>query len=235
MLALNQLTKKIRNQSVLDGISCHIDDGTIAGVLGPNQSGKSVLLKVLAGFMHKTSGTVMLDGKVLSGVLQKTCAFIPPENALPLHLTLSEMLRWFPIMYPDLDKELASEYCQHYFQDFHRTLSAYSHGDLAKLNLILGCCRNVRLYLLDEPLQDIDETSRSILVSLISTCPDKSAIFLISSHDPNEYEKILDQVLFLKLGKLVTDEKPELLRSRLHQSITEYYRKVMNHDEYPSV
>jgi len=154
---------------------------------------------------------------------------------LPLQLTLSELLRWYPIMYPDLERALAMEYCQRYFKDFHRTLSAYSKGDIAKLNLILGCCRNVRLYLLDEPLQDIDETSRSILVSLISTCPDNQAIFLISSHDPNDYEKMVDQVLFLRNGKLVTDEKPDLLRSRLHQSITEYYRKVMNSDEYPSV
>ena len=177
----------------------------------------------------------MLDGKILTGTVHKTCAFIPSENTLPLQLTLSEMLRWFPIMYPDLDKGLAKEYCQHYFKNFHRTLSTYSHGDLAKLNLILGCCRNVRLYLLDEPLQDIDETSRSILVTLVSSCPDKKAIFLISSHDPNEYEKMLDQILFLKLGKLVTDEKPDILRSRLHQSITEHYRKVMNSDEYPSV
>lgn len=235
MLELMLLTKKIRHQLVLDQLSCQIPDGTIAGVLGPNHSGKSVLLKVLAGFMRKTSGEILLDEKGVSGRSLRSFAFIPSENSLPLHLTLKEMLYWYPILYPDLNTEQARSFCREFLPAPTQPLSSYSQGDLAKLNLILGCSRKVRLYLLDEPLQHIDENAKSLLVSLISACPDRKAIFVIGSHDPKEYEKMLDQALFLKQGKLIADKKPDLLRSSLHLSITEFYRKVMTGDENTAV
>jgi ABC-2 type transport system ATP-binding protein len=235
MLELYQLSKLIRDQWILDHISCTIEDGTIIGLLGPNHSGKSTLLKILAGFMRKTSGEIRLDGKTLPGSMQKFCSIVASDNTIPLTLTLTELLRWYPILYPDFDREIATEFCKEYLSDWHHPLSSFSQGEIALLNLIMGCTRKVRLYLLDEPLRNIDENAQTILLSLVSTCQDKSAIFLISSHDPREYETMLDQALILHCGKLVADEKPDLLRSKHHESLTEFYREVISNHEHPSV
>ena len=96
----------------------------------------------------------------------------------------------------------------------------------AKLRIAAALSRRARLYLLDEPLNGIDYKAREEIVSLILETADETNAFVISTHLLDEVESFMDQVFFLKNGRLICTADPEAERERGGKSVAELYREL---------
>jgi len=225
MLAtLEGVTKRYGRNEGLHEVTLDVPAGEVVGVLGLNGSGKSTLLKLLAGLLFPTSGRVtVFDGaprhhRARIGYLGETDALYP-------WMDLKDAERFMAGLYDDFDPARFRDLCEGLAVPRRRT-KAMSKGERGRLRLAMALARDVKLYLLDEPLAGIDLLSRErILRSLVEEWHTDETI-LLSTHEVAEAEGLFDRVLFLREGRVALDTHAETLREE-GRSVVTAFREVL--------
>ena len=226
VIEIKNLTKKYFNKTALDSISLNIEKGKIYGLLGPNGSGKTTLMKVLAGLHSKTSGEVLIKGSELSYKTKKDIVYMPTDDYLYQWMKAKTLVNFFNDMYEDFDQQKAEELLKYMELDKDMKVSQLSTGMKGRLKVILTLSRDVPIYMMDEPLNGIDPISREkILGATVSQCDQEKGI-VISSHLVNEIETIVDEVIFIKDGKVELQGEAETFRKEKGMSMEDLYKEV---------
>jgi len=212
------LTKQYQAARAVDGISFSIPQGSITALLGGNGAGKTTTLGMLLGLILPTAGSVFLLGQDMSldrhRVLHRI-NFQSPYVALPLSLTVRQNLRVFGKLYgvPRLGQrieELAQELDLVDFLD--RETGKISAGQKTRVALGKALINSPELLLLDEPTASLDpDTGDWIRTQLDSYRKARGATLLLASHNMLEVERLADDVIMMKSGRIVDRGAPAAL------------------------
>lgn len=228
MLEIINLKKGFLNKKVLNGINLKIKKGNIYGLVGPNGSGKSTLMKIIVGLMQKKSGEIYLSGHLLDKKNQHEIAYEPTEDYFFQWMKVKDALDFYKKFYINFNLEKALNLIKSMDLDIEQKISSLSTGQKGRLKLVLILSRELNLYMLDEPLNGIDPVSRDKIIDLIASEIDGNKTIIIASHLIKEFETILDEVIFLKDGKILLEKNCEELRIEKNMSIHDYYKTIYN-------
>ena len=225
LLEVNHITKSYGNNIVLDDVTFSIPKGKIVGLLGPNGSGKTTLIKLINDLLKEDDGTIKVEGLDLGVETKKLISYLPDKNYLNNNMTVLELLNYFKDFYLDFRIDKAKELISKLGLDLNQKLKTMSKGTKEKVQLILVMSRKAKLYILDEPIGGIDPAARDYIINTILTNFSDDASLLISTHLISDLEKVLDEVIFLKNGKVVRSGSTDYIRNETKMSINDLFRE----------
>ena len=225
LLEVSHITKSYGNNKVLDDVTFSIPKGKIVGLLGPNGSGKTTLIKLINDLLKEDSGTIKVEGLDLGVETKKLISYLPDKNYLNNNMTVLELLNYFKDFYEDFRIDKAKELIGKLDLDLNQKLKTMSKGTKEKVQLILVMSRKAKLYILDEPIGGIDPAARDYIINTILTNFSNDASLLISTHLISDLEKVLDEVIFLKNGKVVRTGSTDNIRKVTNKSINDLFRE----------
>ncbi len=226
ILRCEALTKKYSGLTALNSIDLSLESGRIVGLLGPNGSGKTTLIKLINGLLTPTSGSVKIAGE-LPGVKTKALvAYLPDNNFLNSWMTVEQIVDMFSDFYSDFRRALALSMLDRLGISPSVKLKTLSKGNREKVSLILVMSRAALLYVLDEPIAGVDPATRDYIISTIINNYSPESTVLISTHLISDIEQVLDDVVFIKDGRIVLSKSVDELREETGKSVDEEFREV---------
>ena len=209
-IKVKNLSKKLSNNIVLDDINIDLCSGKIYGFVGKNGSGKTMLMRAICGLILPTSGCVEIDGKVIGkdisfpegvGALIENPGFISSYSGFKNLKTLAQIKNEIS------DDDIISILEQVGLDPYNKkSFRKYSLGMKQKLGIAGAMMENPKLLILDEPFNGLDEESVDKVRQLIMERRGKDSLTIISCHDSDEIDKICDEIITIKLGKIVSVE-----------------------------
>lgn len=226
LLYLENVVKRYSNTLALNNASLSLDSGKIVGLLGPNGSGKTTLIKILNGLLTSDSGKVEINGMAPGVETKKIVAYLPDNNYLNSYMTVRQIVDFFKDFYANFREELAYEMLEKLGISPDTKLKTLSKGNKEKLCLILTMSRNAKLYVLDEPIAGVDPAARDYVIRTIINNYNPEATVLISTHLISDIEQVLDEVIFIKDGRVVLHKSIDEIREEHAKSVDELFREV---------
>ncbi len=225
-IEINNLTKKFGDLTALDDVTVSLEKGQIVGLLGPNGSGKTTLIKILNGLLQPTSGSVTINGSAPGVETKKVVAYLPDRNALPEYMTASQLMDIYEDFFEDFDRLKAEAMVDDLGIDRKQTMKKMSKGTKEKLQLCLVMARQAEVYLLDEPIGGVDPATRDYILRTIISNYNENAVVLISTHLIADVESVLDDVVFIKDGRVVLHKAADEIREEKGESVDKLFREV---------
>ena len=225
-IEISNLTKKFGDLTALDDVTVSLEKGQIVGLLGPNGSGKTTLIKILNGLLRPEAGSVTINGIAPGVETKKVVAYLPDRNALPDYMTASQLMDIYEDFFEDFDRLKAEAMVDDLGIDRKQTMKKMSKGTKEKLQLCLVMARQAEVYLLDEPIGGVDPATRDYILRTIISNYNEDAVVLISTHLIADVETVLDDVVFLKEGRIVLHKAADEIREEKGESVDKLFREV---------
>jgi ABC-2 type transport system ATP-binding protein len=201
-----------RGIPVLTNINLTIYPGRIIGLLGPNGSGKTTIIKLATGLLKPTAGSILVGGIVPGAETAALISYLPDKNYLNNWMKVTDLIDFFADFYKDFRPQTALDMLSDLHIDPTQRLKTLSKGTKEKVQLILVMSRQAKLYILDEPIAGVDPAARDYILRTILSNYNKEASVIISTHLIADIETILDEVIFVHEKQI-----------RLHKTVSEIY------------
>ena len=216
---IDSLSKNYGKFKALDDVSFTLPWGKIVGLLGKNGAGKSTLMRCMLGYLRH-QGKVNLDGFELAHRDHRVfdqVAFIPDVSGLDDRLTVKQSIDYYRNIHPRFNEARSKKMFAISNLPENKKVGKLSKGMKTKLYLLLTLSLDVRYLLLDEPTLGLDIAFRKEFFStILGEFFDEQRTIFISTHQVEEIEDILQEIIFLDDGKIVVNEEIESLKSRYH-------------------
>lgn len=232
VIVIDKLTKSFKGKTVLEDVNMRLQEGRIYGIVGDNGSGKTVLLKLICGFMKPDSGTVIVNGKVIgkdadfpenTGIIIEAPGFLPNYSGM-------KNLEYLASIRGKIGKEQIESAMKTVGLDPSSKLRVgkYSLGMKQRLGIAMAIAPRPKLLILDEPLNGLDVEGMFEMRELIKNMSENDGTsFLISSHLIHDIELTCTRIGILYGGKMLgTDYTENILRS--YASLEDYYLNEVN-------
>ena len=220
------LYKSYGLRPALSGVDLEVGPGRIVGLLGPNGSGKTTLIKLLCGLLQPTRGELAVDGSAVGPYTKSVVSYLPDRMYFADWMKASDLFDLFRDFYSDFQYEKAIDMCRSLGVDPGDRLKSMSKGTKEKVQLVLVMARNARLYLLDEPIAGVDPAARDFILRTILTNYNEEGTVLISTHLISDVERVLDEAVFLKEGKIMLHETVDAIREKEGKSVDALFREI---------
>lgn len=206
IIKLHNVTKKFKDQLILENVSTFFNDGKIIGITGENGSGKSVLFKLIAGFEQPNLGEIIVDDVNITkknvfpqnmGVLIEDPSFLGNLSGfqnLALLASIQNKINENTIC--DLLKSVGL------YRDKDKKVKNYSLGMKKKLAIVQAIMEDQNILLLDEPMNALDEESVKMTRNLLQDLTKKGKSIFITSHNKDDIESLCEEVYKIKNRKL---------------------------------
>ncbi len=208
---------------VLDDVSFDIRSGRIVGLMGPNGAGKTTALKALLGLIGFEGELRVLghDPRTARDQLMQEICFIADVAVLPKWLRVSQALDYVAGVHPKFDRNRAETVLARTDVQLRARIGELSKGMTTQLHLALIMAIDARILVLDEPTLGLDLLyRRTFYDTLLNDYFDHQRTILVTTHQVEEVEHLLTDVLFIDRGRIVLDAAVEDLSSRYVQLIT---------------
>ena len=225
-IEINNLTKNFGDLTALDDVTVSLEQGQIVGLLGPNGRGKTTLIKILNGLLQPTSGSVTINGSAPGVETKKVVAYLPDRNALPDYMTATQLMDIYEDFFEDFDRLKAEAMIDDLGINRKQAMKKMSKGTKEKLQLCLVMARQAEVYLLDEPIGGVDPATRDYILRTIISNYNENAVVLISTHLIADVESVLDDVVFIKEGRVVLHKAADEIREEKGESVDKLFREV---------
>ena len=205
-IIFENVTKTIRGKTVLQGVTLSMEAGRVTGLRGLNGSGKTMLLRLLAGLIHPTEGRITIDGKTLGTDME-----FPPSMGLlienPAFLgqyTGAENLEMLASLHQNVTKEDVRALLEKVglAADGDTKYRKYSLGMKQRLGIAGAILGEPELLLLDEPTNALDTKGVELLRSIIQEERQRGAAIVVACHDAAFLESVSDEIYCLENGQL---------------------------------
>lgn len=225
LVEFKNVSKMYGNFKALDDINLCFETGKIYGLLGPNGSGKTTMIKLINDLLTPTTGEILVKGEKPGVNSKKIISYLPERTYLNTNMKVTELLNLFEDFYQDFNKDKALRLLSDLHIDKNAKLKTMSKGTKEKVQLIVVMSREADLYILDEPIGGVDPASRDYILDTILNNFKKDASIIISTHLISDIEKILDDVIFIKNGKIVRFEGADDIRTKENKTIDQLFRE----------
>ena len=205
LVYLDHVTKNYGHEVALMDVSLNIQPGRIIGLLGPNGSGKTTIIKLINGLLQPSLGNIYIHGQLPSPASKKVVSYLPDTTYLNENMKIVDALN-----------------------DLHlhpnQKLNSLSKGNKEKVQLILVMSREADLYVLDEPIGGVDPAARDYILRTIIQNRRPNSSVLISTHLIADIEQVLDEAIFINQGRILLHENTTVMRNQHGKSIDEIFR-----------
>lgn len=226
ILEYKGVTKNYGSKRAVDNVDLSLEPGKIVGLLGPNGAGKTTMIKMAAGLVSASRGDVLVDGIHPGAETKERVAYLSDRVIFPEYMTAGEMVRMYGDFFKDFNKEKAVDMLLSLGISNKMKLREMSKGTKEKLQLVLVMSRQAKVYLLDEPIGGVDPAARDYILQTIITNYSPEALVVISTHLIGEVESVLDDVVFIKEGKILLNRNADELREEKGVSVEELFKEV---------
>ncbi|MCI6813044.1 MAG: ABC transporter ATP-binding protein [Lachnospiraceae bacterium] len=217
---------KGHGKNALQNVQLGLSAGKVIGILGPNGSGKTTLIKLLNGLLVPTEGEILIDGHNPGKYTKGVVSYLPERTYLQAGKTVGQMLEYFSDFYQDFSVERARVMLESLGIKESEPLKTLSKGTREKIQLILVMSREAKVYILDEPIAGVDPAARDYIIRTIIQNYNEDAVVLLATHLIADVEAILDEVIFIKDGRIVLQSTVEDIREQQGKSVDAYFREV---------
>lgn len=232
LIECRNLQKNYGKKEVLKDINLHIQKGKIIGLLGPNGSGKTTLMKLMNGLLQPTQGEVLIGGMEPGEETKSIVSYLPDKMYFADWMKVKDLMEFFQDFYADFDRERAENMCASLGIPQNEKIKSLSKGTKEKVQLILVMCRKARVYLLDEPIAGVDPAARDYILDTILINYNPEGTVIISTHLISDIEKILDEVILIREGTILSHAEVDDMREESGKSIDEMFRDMFHADVY---
>lgn len=224
------LRKTFGTTIALDGIDLHVEEGRILGVIGPNGAGKTTALNAILGLIPYQGELRVLgrDPWKERDLLMRDVCFIADVAVLPRWIIVSQALDFVAGVHPRFDRAKAEGFLAKTSIGLDRKVKQLSKGMVAQLHLALVMAIDAKLLVLDEPTLGLDILYRKQFYdSLLNDYFDGSRTIVVTTHQVEELQHILTDLMFIDRGRVVLSCSMEELESR-------YFEVTVNPDQVAS-
>ena len=226
LLRCTNLTKRYGSICALNNISLSLESGKVIGLLGPNGSGKTTIIKLINGLLTPDTGTITICGNPPGPETKAVVAYLPDNIYLNSWMTVRQIVRYFQDFYSDFRPFLAYDLLERLGISPNQRLKTLSKGNKEKVCLILTMSRNAKLYVLDEPIAGVDPAARDYVISTILAGYNRESTVLISTHLIADIEGILDQAIFIQQGNILLQKDVADIRAETGKTVDQLFREV---------
>ncbi len=217
VIKVNNLTKYYGKFKALDNIELEIPQGRIIGLLGKNGAGKSTFMRCILGFL-KHKGEIEILGKTIKRhqeSVHESIAFIPDVNSLDDRLTVKQTMDYVSAMNSSWNHDKAAELLNSSDLKPNQKVGTLSKGMKTKLYLLITLSLDVKILLLDEPTLGLDIVFRKeFFNTILGEFYDEKKTIIISTHQVEEVEQILQDIIFIDEGKVILQKNIEELKDQ---------------------
>jgi ABC-2 type transport system ATP-binding protein len=211
------LRKTFGTTVALDGVNLRVEEGRILGLIGPNGAGKTTALNAILG-LTAHQGELRVLGRnpwAERDLLMRDVCFIADVAVLPRWIRVSQVLDYVAGIHPRFDRAKAEGFLAKTTIRQARKVRELSKGMVAQLHLALVMAIDARLLVLDEPTLGLDILYRKQFYdSLLSDYYDRSRTIVVATHQVDEIQNVLTDVMFIDRGRIVFDCSMDQLESR---------------------
>ncbi|MED0585581.1 ABC transporter ATP-binding protein [Bacillus subtilis] len=227
-IKLEHVSKKYGRHTAVNDVSFTLSSGRIYGLIGPNGSGKSTTLKMMAGLLFPTSGFVKVDEEQVTREMVRQTAYLTELDMFYPHFTVKDMVNFYQSQFPDFQTEQAYKLLNEMQLKPEKKIKKLSKGNRGRLKIVLALARRADVILLDEPFSGLDPMVRdSIVNSLVSYIDFEQQIVVIATHEIDEIETLLDEVIILADGEKVAQREVEEIREQEGMSVLQWFKSKM--------
>jgi ABC-2 type transport system ATP-binding protein len=222
VIRLKDLTKRYGKFTAVDGMSLEVPRGELFGLLGPNGAGKTTTMRMIAGILRPTAGSIHVGGvDMLTRPLEAKArlGFIPDRPFVYDKLTGGEFLRFAAALYgqdgPEVERridELLELFDLSAWK--HELTEAYSHGMRQKLIISGALVHRPELIVVDEPMVGLDPKSARLLKDLFRQFVDRGGTVLMSTHTLEVAEVMCDRIAIVYKGRIAASGTMNELREQ---------------------
>jgi len=211
------LRKSFGTTIALDGIDLRVEEGRILGLVGPNGAGKTTALNAILGLIPYQGELRVLgrDPWTERDRLMRDVCFIADVAVLPRWMRVSQALDFVAGVHPRFDRSKAEALLAKTTIERHRKVRELSKGMVAQLHLALVLAIDARLLVLDEPTLGLDILYRKQFYdSMLNDYFDRSRTIVVTTHQVEEVQNVLTDLMFIDHGRIVLDCSMEEVEAR---------------------
>lgn len=224
LVYLDHVTKNYGHEVALMDVSLNIQPGRIIGLLGPNGSGKTTIIKLINGLLQPSLGNIYIHGQLPSPASKKVVSYLPDTTYLNENMKIVDAINYFQDFYADFNVQRAYQLLNDLHLQPNQKLNSLSKGNKEKVQLILVMSREADLYVLDEPIGGVDPAARDYILRTIIQNRRPNSSVLISTHLIADIEQVLDEAIFINQGRILLHENTTVMRNQYGKSIDEIFR-----------
>lgn len=211
MIQLQNVTKRIKENTVLDNVSYTFKSGFVYGLYGQNGSGKTMLLRAISGLINLDSGSIFIDGEKLhdkiefppeTGIVIENME-LPPECSAKRNL---QMLAKIKNIADEKDIIFSLERVG-LDPDSDKKVKKFSLGMKQRLNIAQAIFENQKIILLDEPTNALDEEAVQLIYKIIREEKSRGATIIVATHHKEDLKEVCDVILKIAEGKIVEENE----------------------------
>ena len=211
MIQLQNVTKRIKENTVLDNVSYTFKSGFVYGLYGQNGSGKTMLLRAISGLINLDSGSIFIDGEKLHDKIE-----FPPETGIVIENMelLPECSAKRNLQMLAKIKNIADEKDIIFSLervgldlDYDKKVKKFSLGMKQRLNIAQAIFENQKIILLDEPTNALDEEAVQLIYKIIREEKSRGATIIVATHHKEDLKEVCDVILKIAEGKIVEENE----------------------------
>lgn len=211
MIQLQNVTKRIKENTVLDNVSYTFKSGFVYGLYGQNGSGKTMLLRAISGLINLDSGSIFIDGEKLHDKIE-----FPPETGIVIENMelLPECSAKRNLQMLAKIKNIADEKDIIFSlervgldPDSDKKVKKFSLGMKQRLNIAQAIFENQNIILLDEPTNALDEEAVQLIYKIIREEKSRGATIIVATHHKEDLKEVCDVILKIAEGKIVEENE----------------------------
>jgi ABC-2 type transport system ATP-binding protein len=231
MIAIHDLVKRYGTFTAVDGVSLDVQPGEIHGFLGPNGAGKTTTIRMIAGLLKPTSGTVLVNNHDLAKEPERAKAslgFIPDRPFIYEKLTAGEFLRFHAGLY-GMDDGAVGERVRELGRWQHELVESFSHGMKQRLVMCAAFLHRPRAVLVDEPMVGLDPRGARLIKDVFRRMSERGVAILMSTHTLEVAQEMCDRISIILKGKIIargTVDELRALAGHPDQQLTEVFLRL---------
>lgn len=211
MIQLQNVTKRIKENTVLDNVSYTFKSGFVYGLYGQNGSGKTMMLRAISGLINLDSGSIFIDGEKLHDKIE-----FPPETGIVIENMelLPECSAKRNLQMLAKIKNIADEKDIIFSlervgldPDSEKKVKKFSLGMKQRLNIAQAIFENQKIILLDEPTNALDEEAVQLIYKIIREEKSRGATIIVATHHKEDLKEVCDVILKIAEGKIVEENE----------------------------
>ncbi|MGO4936826.1 ATP-binding cassette domain-containing protein [Fundicoccus sp. Sow4_H7] len=226
MFEVKNLSVVINKKPILKDINFSIADNKTVLLAGVSGSGKTSLIQAIMQLMPRKTGNFFIDTRPVKHEDYQRMVLIPDNLPYTGKQTLNDLLNFMKAFYPNYSDERLKQINETLKLDLTSQLANLSKGNQAKANLLAGLSVDADYYLMDEPFSGIDFIARDSIVQLFTTELFIDKGVLLSTHEINSIDLLVDEALIIHDGKIVRSFDTESVREIEGKSINDYILEV---------
>ena len=220
VISARKLTKRYKGTVAVDAIDFDIPAGRIVGLIGPNGSGKTTTLKAALGLVPFEGELKVLgkDPRTQRDELMQDVCFIADVAVLPRWLKVKDAISFVEGVHPRFNRAKAEAYLSHTKLRPEQKVKEMSKGMIVQLHLALVMAIDAKLLVLDEPTLGLDILYRKqFYQNLLEDYFDENKTIVVTTHQVEEIEHILTDLMFIREGKIVLSASMDDVGERFHE------------------